>query len=100
MKTSSKNYTKNQAKALIYGFCADFLSIVLLVFSITHKFLDIRQYAYEMSGQMKTLLDRMNSLYPKDYRFRDVYMLSVASEDGDYTLKRDESGLQGLDRLL
>ena len=53
-----------------------------------------------MSGQMKTLLDRMNSLYPKDYRFRDVYMLSVASEDGDYTLKRDESGLQGLDRLL
>ena len=44
---------------------------------------------------MKTLLDRMNSLYTKDYRFRDVYMLSVASEDGDYTLKRDESGLQG-----
>ena len=25
-------------------------------------------YYYEMSGQMKTLLDRMNSLYPKDYR--------------------------------
>lgn len=52
-------------------------------------------YYYEMSGQMKTLLDRMNSLYPKDYRFRDVYMLSVAAEDEDYTPKRAESGLQG-----
>lgn len=52
-------------------------------------------YYYEMSGQMKTLLDRMNSLYPKDYRFRDVYMLSVAAEDEDSTPKRAESGLQG-----
>ena len=34
-KTPIKNYTKNQAKTLIYGFCADFLSIVLLVFSIS-----------------------------------------------------------------
>jgi len=52
-------------------------------------------YYYEMSGQMKTLLDRMNSLYPKDYRFRDVYMLSVAAEDEQTTPKRAESGLQG-----
>ena len=34
-KTPFKNYTKNQAKTLIYGFCEDFLYIVLLVFSIT-----------------------------------------------------------------
>ena len=27
-------------------------------------------YYYEMSGQMKTLLDRMNPLYPSDYKFR------------------------------
>lgn len=52
-------------------------------------------YYYEMSGQMKTLLDRMNSLYPKDYRFRDVYMLSVAAEDDEETPKRAESGLRG-----
>lgn len=25
-------------------------------------------YYYEMSGQMKTLIDRMNAMYPKDYR--------------------------------
>ena len=29
-------------------------------------------YYYEMSGQMKTLIDRMNAMYPKDYKFRDV----------------------------
>lgn len=52
-------------------------------------------YYYEMSGQMKTLLDRMNSLYPKDYRFRDVYLLSVAAEDEEFVPKRAESGLQG-----
>lgn len=52
-------------------------------------------YYYEMSGQMKTLLDRMNSLYSKDYRFRDIYMLSVAAEDEETTPKRAESGLQG-----
>ena len=38
-------------------------------------------YYYEMSGQMKTLLDRLNPLYPSDYKFRNVYMLSVAADD-------------------
>lgn len=52
-------------------------------------------YYYEMAGQMKTLLDRMNSLYPKDYKFRDVYMLSTAAEDEDYVPEKALSGLQG-----
>jgi len=52
-------------------------------------------YYYEMSGQMKTLIDRINSLYPKNYRFRDVYMLSVAAEDEKSTPERAASGLQG-----
>lgn len=52
-------------------------------------------YYYEMSGQMKTLLDRMNSLYAKNYKFRDIYMLSVAAEDEESTPKRAESGLRG-----
>jgi len=29
-------------------------------------------YYYEMSGQMKTLIDRMNAMYEQDYAFRDV----------------------------
>ena len=30
-------------------------------------------YYYEMSGQMKTMLDRGNPLYSADYAFRDIY---------------------------
>lgn len=52
-------------------------------------------YYYEMSGQMKTLIDRMNSMYPKDYRFREIYMLSTAAEDEDYVPQKALDGLQG-----
>ena len=52
-------------------------------------------YYYEMSGQMKTLLDRMNPLYTSDYKFRRVYMLSTAAEDEEYTPEKAVNGLQG-----
>ena len=52
-------------------------------------------YYYEMSGQMKTLIDRMNAMYPKDYKFREVYLLSTAAEDGDFVYRRAEGGLTG-----
>lgn len=52
-------------------------------------------YYYEMSGQMKTLIDRMNAMYPKDYHFRDVYLLTTATENEDFTPKGAENGLQG-----
>ena len=52
-------------------------------------------YYYEMSGQMKTLIDRMNAMYPKDYRFRDVYLLTTATENEDFTPKGAGNGLQG-----
>lgn len=52
-------------------------------------------YYYEMSGQMKTLLDRLNPLYPSDYKFRKIYMLSVAAEDEEYVPEKAVSGLQG-----
>ena len=45
-------------------------------------------YYYEMSGQMKTLLDRLNPLYPSDYRFRNVYMLATATEDEKATSEK------------
>ena len=52
-------------------------------------------YYYEMSGQMKTLLDRLNPLYTTDYKFRHVYMLSVAAEDEAFVPERAVSGLTG-----
>ena len=52
-------------------------------------------YYYEMSGQMKTLIDRMNAMYEQDYQFRDIYLLTTAAEDEDETPKRAEMGLMG-----
>lgn len=52
-------------------------------------------YYYEMCGQMKTLLDRLNPLYSGDYNFRDIYMIATAADDGDATFDKAYSGLQG-----
>lgn len=52
-------------------------------------------YYYEMSGQMKTLIDRMNAMYNLDYKFREVYLLTTAAEDEEFVPKRAEAGLTG-----
>jgi multimeric flavodoxin WrbA len=52
-------------------------------------------YYYEMSGQLKTFLDRCNPLYIADYQFRKIYFLSASAEDGDEVYQRALSGLQG-----
>ena len=52
-------------------------------------------YYYEMSGQLKTLLDRLNPLFPSDYAFRDVYLLTSAAEDGNHVPERAVSGVEG-----
>lgn len=52
-------------------------------------------YYYEMSGQMKTVLDRANALYGSDYRFREIYMLTAAAENDKDTPKIAENGLKG-----
>lgn len=52
-------------------------------------------YYYEMSGQMKTLLDRANPLYDLDYAFRDIYMLTAAAEDEEHVPEKAISGLEG-----
>ena len=52
-------------------------------------------YYYEMSGQMKTLIDRMNAMYAKDYHFRDIYLLTTAAEAEEETPQRAEIGLSG-----
>ena len=52
-------------------------------------------YYYEMSGQMKTLIDRMNAMYSLDYKFRAIYLLATAAEDEPEVPKRAEAGLTG-----
>ena len=52
-------------------------------------------YYYEMSGQLKTLLDRLNPLFPSDYAFRDVFLLTAAAEDEESVPQRAVSGVEG-----
>ena len=52
-------------------------------------------YYYEMSGQMKTMLDRGNPLFTTDYAFRDVYFLSTAADTDEEAAERAKSGLEG-----
>lgn len=52
-------------------------------------------YFYEMSGQMKTLLDRSNPLFPSDYAFRDIYLLAAAADEEESAMDGAVKGLTG-----
>ena len=52
-------------------------------------------YYYSVSGQMKTMIDRSNPLYPSDYQFRDIYLLATAAEDEPTTVEGTVKALQG-----
>ena len=52
-------------------------------------------YYYGMSGQLKTMLDRANSLFTADYKFRKIYALISAAEDEPYTPEKTITGIQG-----
>ena len=52
-------------------------------------------YYYEMSGQMKTLLDRANPLYASDYAFRDIYLLTASAEEESSASDGAVHGLEG-----
>ena len=52
-------------------------------------------YFYEMCGQMKTMLDRTNPLFPADYAFRDIYLLAAAADDAERAMDGVVKGLEG-----
>lgn len=52
-------------------------------------------YYYEMSGLLKTFLDRCNPLYIQDYRFREVYLLTASAENTDTVYQNAQNGIQG-----
>ena len=51
-------------------------------------------YYYELSGQLKTLLDRSNSLFDSDYAFTDIYLFAAAAEEGEVVFSRAKAGLE------
>lgn len=52
-------------------------------------------YYYEMSGILKTMLDRANPLYSSDYLFREIYALATAAEDEEHVPEKAFSGIEG-----
>lgn len=52
-------------------------------------------YYYEMSGQLKTLIDRANSLFVSDYRTRDVYLITTSADSDKEVIKTVMQGLHG-----
>lgn len=52
-------------------------------------------YFYEMSGQMKTLLDRTNPAFATQYKFRDIYLLATAADSNEASMDGAIKGLAG-----
>jgi multimeric flavodoxin WrbA len=52
-------------------------------------------YYYEMCGQLKTFLDRMNPLYPRKNKFTDVYLLATAADGEQSATDGAVKGVQG-----
>lgn len=52
-------------------------------------------YYYAVSGQLKTFLDRLNPLYPRNNKFKDVYLLATAAEDADSAMDGAVKDIQG-----
>ncbi len=52
-------------------------------------------YYYEMSGQMKTLIDRANSLFVSDYKFREVYLITTSADSDEGAADTVLHGLSG-----
>jgi NAD(P)H-dependent FMN reductase len=53
-------------------------------------------YYYGLSGQMKTMLDRANPLFPSPYAFRDVYLLTASTEGPEAA----DGAVEGLEHWL
>jgi len=52
-------------------------------------------YYYEMSGQLKTFLDRCNPLYGQDNKFKDVYLITSSYDDAKNASDIAVNGLGG-----
>ncbi|MDO4301866.1 MAG: flavodoxin family protein [Clostridia bacterium] len=52
-------------------------------------------YFYEMSGILKTLLDRTMPIYFENCRFKEVYVISASTDDNINSADRLISGIEG-----
>lgn len=52
-------------------------------------------YYYEMSGQLKTMLDRANALFSSDYKFRDIYFFATSADTDPHSADIAIQGIKG-----
>lgn len=52
-------------------------------------------YYYSISGQLKTLLDRLNPLYISDYKFREVYLIVACADENDTAINGSKVVIEG-----
>ena len=64
------------------------------------KFADVLVFAtpvyyYAVSGQLKTFLDRLNPLYPRENKFKEVYLLATSAEAEERAMDGAVKDIQG-----
>lgn len=52
-------------------------------------------YYYEMSGQMKTMIDRANALFSTGHRFKEIYLIATAADSSQGVIQTVINGLNG-----
>ncbi|MBQ7607608.1 MAG: flavodoxin family protein [Desulfovibrionaceae bacterium] len=52
-------------------------------------------YYYAVSGQLKTMLDRSNPLYPAEYSFRDIYLLASSADKSPKAIEGAIKDIEG-----
>lgn len=52
-------------------------------------------YYYSICGQLKTLLDRLNPLYPRKNKFTDVYLIATAADNDESAMNGAVQEMQG-----
>ena len=52
-------------------------------------------YYYAASGQLKTFLDRLNPLYPRKNKFKEVYLIATAAEDEKSAMDGSVTDIRG-----
>ena len=52
-------------------------------------------YYYEMSGQMKTLIDRANALYSAQHNIKEVYVITTSADGSENVVQTVLNGVKG-----
>lgn len=52
-------------------------------------------YYYAVSGQLKTFIDRLNPIFSRECKFKEVYLLATAADDQESAIDGALKDIQG-----